>query len=397
MENRIIYFQEIYMRVIRLILLTTFVFSCFQLFAQEKNIESLIGGTATPRKKMEMLNNMAMHGTGKIQEEAIRVRKVMVDENYRLSSNYTSRKRIWTGHNLREKHIKPEQLLTITHRGDVIKDSAWCGYIIPTSTTSGLKSHPDLGRGWIKFPSSELENSPKVKKAFLKVLWSVGYLREFAVYKMTKDYTPEIWDDLNDSEEEVGFGKEIDVTDIVQGWVDDTDSNHGLVLVDKRGSDQFSNHPSTWKNTLNDYISIPIDGIELDVIFDIDPFMQPTYIPGTDLGYYIWKDSNGWHLRMSGGGYGSPKTFQGHFYTDEQIVNPVGVNLESGDTITTEIHRVTFQFYVDGEEDGIDFTINGTGTSPLKFVLTLDGYYQQNYIYVGQYKQNLESYPLLLQ
>ncbi len=124
----------------------------------------------------------------------------------------------------------------------------------------------------------------------------------------------------------------------------------------------------------------------------ISPYGEPTYIPGTDVGYFIWHDNAGWHLRMSGDG--GTDYFNGTITASESFTNLNYFDFETGEGDTAGIGNPTsFNMNEGSGEDSLDFNITG-GT--VTFDLWLNDAYQTFTIFVGSSKANPVSVPFLL-
>ncbi len=126
---------------------------------------------------------------------------------------------------------------------------------------------------------------------------------------------------------------------------------------------------------------------------EASPCGQPAYNQKTERGVFLWKDcSNGqWRARMTGGG--TTATYQGTVIADQDLVNPVGVSIESTDVLdfTSDPTRISFGLNSGATgQDGFDFTLPAAAAA----CLTVDAPAGVP-IYVGAVRTNLAS-PLNL-
>ena len=115
---------------------------------------------------------------------------------------------------------------------------------------------------------------------------------------------------------------------------------------------------------------------------------SPSLHSGDDFAYWVWKDSDGtWHLRTTAA-VRKPHHFQGriHPLTPGTIAGLTRIGLEDrrrrGDLLTMTDGDIAFAFFTRGDEDGLDFRLNGS--APLEFDLRIDGDGDPGKIYLGK-------------
>lgn len=100
---------------------------------------------------------------------------------------------------------------------------------------------------------------------------------------------------------------------------------------------------------------------------------KPTaFDPGKGMGYFLWQDKEGLHLRITSNGI--LHTFSGNIRTDGRFENVLG-KYQGGNEDYFEVsksqNRITYNFTTTNEEEGIDFQLSYG--SYVKFSLSLDG------------------------
>ena len=118
-----------------------------------------------------------------------------------------------------------------------------------------------------------------------------------------------------------------------------------------------------------------------------DTLGSPSYVPGTDLGYYIWTDDAArtmWHIRWSGNG---PDTvFSGTIsLSGNEFDEITQYSFDSADMSIIQPEYVTYIAIANIGEDGLDFTIiNSSAPSYVGFDLFLNGGQDiGDYIFIG--------------
>ena len=86
---------------------------------------------------------------------------------------------------------------------------------------------------------------------------------------------------------------------------------------------------------------------------------NPGVTDSSALGYYVWHDSDGLHLRTHGPG--SEHVFSARFHTDGVITNLSPVRAESDDQNYLENggHDLVIHYHTYDGIDGVNFTIDG--------------------------------------
>jgi hypothetical protein len=97
----------------------------------------------------------------------------------------------------------------------------------------------------------------------------------------------------------------------------------------------------------------------------------PNLTEQSPLGYYLWHDDNGMHLRTHGPG--DEHLFVAHLHTDGTFQNVDSVRLENKDNFSVDDggHELTLHFHTYDFTDGVNFTIDGGNRLHLR--LELDG------------------------
>lgn len=97
-----------------------------------------------------------------------------------------------------------------------------------------------------------------------------------------------------------------------------------------------------------------------------------TFEPGKIIGYFLWQDKDGLHLRITSAGI--PHTFSGTIRTDGRFENVLG-KYQGGNEDYFEVsksqNKITYNFTTAQDEKGLDFQLSYG--SYVKFNLSLDG------------------------
>jgi len=365
--------------------------------ALSSGISDYISGTMSEKEKYEKLMNLALNGEGEI---ALQARKILDELAY---SGEEGNKRFYDstiqfkrpGDNLMDDSFSVSDFKSLSKLGKTWSNSIYCGYLPPTSHSGNSISKPDIAKAWIKFDLSRINSNTPIKKAYLKVRWAVGDTEHLVVYE-AKDVPSSFEDFDKNMGTEYGRGNMIDITKLVQNWLKDSAQNKGLILDDDRSNWQYQNYPDTWKEHFSDHVVIPVEDMELILQYHLNPHNRPAYQSGNALGYYIWHDTAGWHIRMNGNGLGHHHVFTGRILTDGFFSSVQAKGIESGDIYTQSTRQITFTFYVDGEEDGIDFIHSGSSMNGITFDIKLDSIYDKDHIYIGEYKLKPHELPFRL-
>ncbi len=95
---------------------------------------------------------------------------------------------------------------------------------------------------------------------------------------------------------------------------------------------------------------------------------NPSFSPGRALGYFVWNDVSGWHVRITT--RGAPHAFSGSVTCSEGIKGFRRVLMETSDRVRITGNRVTWVLKSSGGIDGFDFR---TGGDVVRFNLRRDG------------------------
>jgi hypothetical protein len=81
--------------------------------------------------------------------------------------------------------------------------------------------------------------------------------------------------------------------------------------------------------------------------------------PGNSLGYFMWQDKDGFHLRTTSSGM--EHVFSGTIHTNGRFENIFGKTSETNDysRVNEEWDKITFKFTNSGRESGIDLSLKG--------------------------------------
>ena len=121
---------------------------------------------------------------------------------------------------------------------------------------------------------------------------------------------------------------------------------------------------------------------------------MPEYTAGVDLGYFIWYDASGWHIRWSGDG--ALHDFTGTITTPGFISSFTAVDFEfPGDTWSMpNPSTLTFTATEDIGEDGFDITI--VASNEITFDIYLDGVHIKEKVFIGEKSANPVDIPFTL-
>ena len=125
---------------------------------------------------------------------------------------------------------------------------------------------------------------------------------------------------------------------------------------------------------------------------------NPTpYTPAEDQGYYVWKDGNTWKVRWSSDGpwrqtTGTITTNSGTFSNVQKILFESSTGTHR-DLANWTDKTITFDTWVDGGEDGVDFEFDGDF---LTFDLVYDGVRTTEKIFIGENEEHPLSVPFSL-
>jgi hypothetical protein len=104
--------------------------------------------------------------------------------------------------------------------------------------------------------------------------------------------------------------------------------------------------------------------------------------PGDSRGYFIWRDGDTVHLRVTT--YGREHTFSGVIRTDGQFRHVRGYREEANDFHRVDRDRdaIAFRFHTAGGVDGLDFRVDDA--DHIAFDLYMDGHpISPGHIYIG--------------
>lgn len=136
--------------------------------------------------------------------------------------------------------------------------------------------------------------------------------------------------------------------------------------IDEFETTYLSKKPSSWwTDSLNVY-----DG-------------KPEFTPGTDLGYYIWKnkENNTWHIRWSSNGINHK--FSGNIFSDNKITIIKKEPTKTQTNIKIKKERfLTFSNKQTMSAGGFDFK---SDSSNLRFDIKINGKYFSNLIQIGRF------------
>lgn len=95
---------------------------------------------------------------------------------------------------------------------------------------------------------------------------------------------------------------------------------------------------------------------------------RPDFQAGGDLGYFIWHDGDGWHVRWTTAG--RTRMFSGAVSTDGTFRDVKAVRTEKGGVAVRTARQLNFRATSSGGVDGFDFRTTG---DRLTFRLQIDG------------------------
>jgi hypothetical protein len=78
---------------------------------------------------------------------------------------------------------------------------------------------------------------------------------------------------------------------------------------------------------------------------------------GGELGYFIWHDDDGWHIRWTTGG--RTHGFTGEIRSDGALHDVKAVRTEKGDVVVRAVQDLVFRATSTGGVDGFDFRTKG--------------------------------------
>jgi len=145
-----------------------------------------------------------------------------------------------------------------------------------------------------------------------------------------------------------------------------------------------------------------IKGISEEFINDTETCWEnrPDYMPGYDLGYFIWQGNceNIWHVDWSGDmkenneseGY----NMSGTITTNGEFVNMGANAFDYFDSFEWSENTITFEAWVGPHFDGIHFQSTGT---EIEFNLYVDGEYRTDLVYIGKDRENPSEIPFTLE
>ena len=134
-----------------------------------------------------------------------------------------------------------------------------------------------------------------------------------------------------------------------------------------------------------------LDGIFIENVISAEG--KPDYIPGTNLGYFIWYDETGWYIRWSGDG--SLNYFNGSITFNDltATIDAIPVDLNLADEFSITGTSISFNATEDFGEEGFDFTFSGASVN---FDLWLNGVYVTSKIFIGSGGMKPVSIPFVL-
>lgn len=116
--------------------------------------------------------------------------------------------------------------------------------------------------------------------------------------------------------------------------------------------------------------------------------------PAGALGYFIWTDGDGWHLRWTT--RGATHRFSGAMTTDGAILRFRRVGIERGDTVRHNGNTVVWDAGNTGYTDGFDFAL-AASADWLRFSLQIDGRPASlNQIFLGLRGAHPDDNPFVL-
>jgi parallel beta-helix repeat protein len=121
-------------------------------------------------------------------------------------------------------------------------------------------------------------------------------------------------------------------------------------------------------------------GIEIANANKINPYGLPKHSPGSALGYYIWQDEYGWHIRWSGDQ--TSHFFSGviKFYDNISPADVIPINLDLADNYTVNGNTIDFTAEEDMAEEGFDILLE---TKLIRIDISVDGMSRKDLIHIG--------------
>ncbi len=123
---------------------------------------------------------------------------------------------------------------------------------------------------------------------------------------------------------------------------------------------------------------------------------RPAFTAGQAKGYFIWNDSNGWHVRWTT--KGRKHVFSGTITCDGAFLHAKAVSKDRKDFIKkTAADTIRFDAVAHGGMDGVDFRLSPS-TRTLTFDLTVDGHRASpQEVRIGRHKKRPASVPFTIQ
>lgn len=125
----------------------------------------------------------------------------------------------------------------------------------------------------------------------------------------------------------------------------------------------------------------------------LDPNGRPPLKAGDYLGYLVWRDDNGWHVRWAT--VKVVRSFSGSITAiGGTFVDAKGANLETKttDRISITPGLIKFATKTAQQQDGVDFKLSPE-TKKVRFDLLIDGQQELERVFVGKGKQHPKSMP----
>ncbi len=126
------------------------------------------------------------------------------------------------------------------------------------------------------------------------------------------------------------------------------------------------------------------NGVKIENV--IDPHGRPAYVPGADMGYYVWFDSDILHVRCTSDDVS--RNFDGtvNFYSISEPIDVSSYNVDMDDDYTIRPSSVSFHLIVNGTEKGFDIESEEGAYAILD--LKIDGSGNSSLIYIGKDTMN---------
>ncbi len=118
---------------------------------------------------------------------------------------------------------------------------------------------------------------------------------------------------------------------------------------------------------------------------------EPYFQAGAGLGYYIWQDNDGVHLRTTT--EGRLHQFLGTIRSNGLIWDARRVRPEADDSLRRRPHQLDFSFRTADGLDGLDFQIDGG--SEITFELYQDGVERPVFVHIGSTGRGLLDLPVV--